>query len=139
MSLLVDTCIWSLSLRRRNGDLSRKELAAVNELRAAIEKGDARILGIVRQELLSGIKSQQQFQTLKETLSAFPDVDVESADYVEAARLANVCRSKGVAAHVVDMLLCAIAERHGWEIFTSDPDFERYSKLIGVRLHDYKA
>ena len=137
MNILVDTCVWSLALRRRKQDLSKLEAMAVAELHTTIEEGTVRLLGIVRQELLSGIKSAQQFDDLRETLAPFPDIDLTAEDYVEAAKLGNACRAKGVATHVVDMLLCAVAIGRGWEIFTTDPDFERYQKILGVRLHAF--
>ena len=137
MNILVDTCVWSLALRRRKQDLRRLEAMAVAELHTTIEEGTVRLLGIVRQELLSGIKSAQQFDDLRETLAPFPDVDLTAEDYVAAAKLGNACRTKGVATHVVDMLLCAVAIGRGWEIFTTDPDFERYQKILGFRLHAF--
>ena len=138
MNLLVDASIWSLALKRRREDLGREEAGAVNELLAAVEKDQARLLGVVRQELLTGIKTRQQFENLREYISAFPDVEITTEDYVEAARLGNSCRAKGVATHAVDMLLCSVALREGWEIFTTDPDFERYAKILGMRLHERK-
>jgi predicted nucleic acid-binding protein len=137
VTLLVDTCVWSLALRRRNRDVSRWEAATISELLKAIQQGSARMLGIVRQELLTGIKTRQQFEALKLHLSAFPDVEIKSEDYIEAARLANACRAKGVAAPVAEMLLCAVAIRENWLIFTSDPVFDRYAKIIGVQLHGH--
>jgi hypothetical protein len=101
----------------------------------AIERGSVKILGIVRQELLSGIKTKQQFENLREILDAFPDVEIAPGDNIEAAKLGNACLAKGVAPSVVDMLLCAVANRQGWEIFTTDPDFERYSRILALRLY----
>jgi len=36
---------------------------------------------------------------------------------------------------VSDMLICAIAMAREWSIFTSDPDFRNYSKVLPVKLH----
>ena len=138
MNVLVDTCVWSLALRRRAEHRSAKGTALVEALHVAIERGSVKILGIVRQELLSGIKTRQQFEQLREILEAFPDVEIAPGDYVEAAKLGNACFAKGVAPSVVDMLLCAVANRLGWEIFTTDPDFERYSKIFELRLYSVK-
>jgi hypothetical protein len=111
------------------------EMAQVEALNAAIERGSVKVLGIVRQELLTGIKTRQQVENLREFMDAFPDVGIAPEDYVEAAKLGNACYAKGVAPSVVDMLLCAVANRQGWEIFTTDPDFERYSRILTLRLH----
>ena len=139
MNVLVDTCVWSLSLRRRREDLDQDELRTVKALISVIERGNARILGVVRQELLSGIKTSQQFEKVRKKLEAFPDVEITPEDYVEAARLGNLCRSKGVSVTLVDMVLCATAKERGWRIFSTDPDFARYSGILGVKLHEYQG
>ena len=135
MNVLVHTCVWSLALRRRAEHRSGKETAIVGALNAAIERGSVKILGIVRQELLSGIKTRQQFENLRELLDSFPNEEIVPEDYIEAAKLGNACLAKGVAPSVVDMLLCAVAIRQGWEVFTTDPDFERYSKIVDLELY----
>ena len=135
MNVLVDTSVWSIALRRRAEHRNAREIAQVEALNAVIERGSVKVLGIVRQELLTGIKTRQQFENLREFMDAFQDVEISSEDYVEAAKLANACYAKGVAPSVVDMLLCAVASRHEWEIFTTDPDFERYSRILDLRLH----
>lgn len=135
MNVLVDSCVWSLALRRRAEHRNAMEMAQVEALNAAIERGSVKVLGIVRQELLAGIKTKQQFENLREFMDAFPDVAIAPEDYVEAAKLGNACYAKGVAPSVVDMLLCAVANRQGWEIFTTDPNFERYSRILALRLH----
>ena len=135
MNVLVETSVWSLALRRRQQDLNLTESAVVRELQELIEEGRARIVGMIRQELVSGIKTGQQFESLRKTLAEFPDLPTLPEDYVEAAKMGNSCRAKGLATSAVDMLLCAVAVRSGWEIFSTDPDFERYSKVLEIRAH----
>jgi predicted nucleic acid-binding protein len=134
MSVLVDTPIWSLALRRRAADLNTHEARLTQALAELIRTGQAELLGVVRQELLSGIRDEQQFQKLRGLLSAFEDPQLNAADYEEAARLHNQCRARGVAGSAFDFLLCAAARLRGWHIFTTDLDFSRYAKITGVRL-----
>jgi len=93
------------------------------------------MLGVVRQELLSGVKSAVVFESLRTHLRAFPDIECETADYEEAASFCNRCRSKGVQGATVDFLICAVAARRRIAVFTTDGDFERYSRILGVKLH----
>ncbi len=44
---------------------------------------------VVRQELLSGVKVKAQFDLLRDHLRSFPDLQLESADYEEAATAFN--------------------------------------------------
>ena len=81
MKVLVDTAIWSLALRRKATDLNAVESALVAELRELIKEGRVHLLGLVRQELLSGIKHQSQFEKLRTILRAFPDEALDISDY----------------------------------------------------------
>lgn len=127
--------MWSLALRRAPRDLSPTERALVAELAELINEGRAKIIGVVRQELLSGIKNSGQFAKLQEVLRSFPDEPVTTSDYEAAAAAGNQCRGKGLAVSVSDMLICAIAQARGWAIFSTDPDFKRYAVVLAMKLH----
>jgi predicted nucleic acid-binding protein len=135
VNALVDTSIWSLALRRKAQGLSASERHTVGELTGLVNEGRARIIGLVRQELLSGIKSSAQYEKLRVTLRSFLDEPVDTTDYEAAAKAGNECRSKGVTVSAIDMLLCAVAVRRGWSIFTTDPDFKSYAKVLPIQLH----
>ena len=132
MKVLVDTCAWSLSLRHRKGTtgLSDNEQRLVTALSEAVRNGRVLMVGTVRQELLSGINDAKQFEKLRSTLQAFPDEPITTEIYVEAARLDNLCRSRGVQCGVVDILLCAAALYSGWTLLTSDTALLRCIEVI---------
>ena len=135
MNILVDTSVWSLALRRAPRDLSPAERAVVAELTELINEGRAKIIGLVRQELLSGIKAPGQFAKLQEILRSFQDEPLATSDYEAAAAASNQCRGKGLAVSVSDMLICAVAQSRGWAIFSTDPDFKRYASVLSLELH----
>jgi predicted nucleic acid-binding protein len=135
MNILVDTCVWSLALRRTKQDLSENEKLLVAELTELIREGRARIIGLIRQELLSGIKTSEQSEKLKIYLRAFPDEMLDTSDYEEAAKAGNRCRAKGVVVSIVDVLACAVVMKREWAIFTTDPDFSHYTKVLRISLH----
>jgi len=135
VSVLVDTSIWSLALRRKAQDLNPAERAAVTELANLIKEGRARIIGLVRQELLSGIKTASQYEKLRAVLRSFPDEPIATADYEAAAKASNDCRARGVAVSVSDILICAIALARDWSIFAADPDFKSYARILPLKLH----
>ena len=135
MNVLIDTSVWSLALRRKNESLSANERFLVAELSELIREGRARMIGLVRQELLSGIKATEQYEKLRLHLRSFPDEVVDTADYEEAAKAGNRCRAKGVVVSIVDILLCAVATKRLWTIFTTDPDFSNYAKVLPLRIH----
>jgi predicted nucleic acid-binding protein len=135
MNVLVDTPVWSLALRRKPEHLNPEERKIVTALTELIREGRVRIIGLVRQELLSGVRAVAQFEKLRNFLRAFPDEPISGAIHEDAARLSNDCRSKGIAASVVDILICALALERDLEIFTTDPDFEHYRKVIPIKLY----
>jgi len=132
MSVLVDTCVWSLAVRRHNVD---EESDVIRELRALIAEGGTVVIGPIRQELLSGIRNPAQFAELRSRMRAFPDLKLESADYERAAEQYTECRRNGIRGSNTDFLICAVAERLGVAIFTSDADFVHFSKHLPIRLH----
>jgi predicted nucleic acid-binding protein len=135
VNVLVDTSIWSLALRRKAQDLNATESAAVAELTNLIKEGRAQIIGVVRQELLSGIMRSSQYEKLRGLLRSFPDGPVVTADYEAAAKASSECRARGVAVSVSDILICAIAIARDWSILAADPDFKAYARILPLKLH----
>lgn len=135
MNILVDTSVWSLALRRKSENLSAAERSLVAELSELIREGRACIIGLIRQELLSGIRTAEHFEKLRLHLRSFPDEPIATSDHEEAAKAGNQCRGKGIVVSIVDVLLCAAAMTRGWAIFTTDPDFTGYAKVLPITIH----
>jgi predicted nucleic acid-binding protein len=135
MKVIVDTSIWSLALRRSK-DTENKY---VDELEELIKEVRAQLVGPVRQELLSGIKSEKQYKTLKKHLRAFKDLNIEPVDYELAAQYFNTARQKGIQGSNTDFLLCAISTRHRMPIFTADKDFTNFQSVIPIELHKIRT
>ena len=135
MNLLVDTPVWSLALRRKPADLSPREERITQALAEAIRDGRAQLIGVVRQELLSGIREEERFKKLRDYLRAFDEPALEMDDYEEAAEMHNRCRARGIAGSTIDFLICAVASRRKWQVFTTDQDFERYGRVLGLKLY----
>ena len=136
MKVLVDTAIWSLVLRRRPG---RERLNLATELTSLVQDGRVAMMGPIRQELLSGIKEPAHFDRLRESLRAFPDVELASHDYEEAASFFNRCRAKGIQGSNTDFLICAVATRYKFAIFTTDEDFTHFARMLPITLHQVRA
>jgi len=130
MSVLVDTPLWSLAYRRKQGRLNPEESDATAVLAKLISGKRARIIGPIRQEILSGIAEPHSFNRLRELLRAFDDEPLHMDDYEVAAQSAHRCRSVGIATTSVDMLICAVAIRRKWTVYTTDRDFHRYSRAL---------
>mgnify|MGYP001820721589 CR=1 FL=1 len=132
MSVIVDTCVWSLALRRHQPDESSP---VVQELRELVLEGNAVLLGPIRQEILSGVPSREQFGSLRDHMRAFPDLALEPADFEEAAAGFTACRERGIQGSNTDFLICAAAIRRAVTIFTTDDDFTHFARVLPIRLH----
>jgi predicted nucleic acid-binding protein len=134
VKVLVDTPVWSLALGRKTGDLRPHDNRLKAALAELIREGSVLMIGPVRQEILSGLREESQFNRLRDDLRAFKDVSLKTDDYERAAGMSNLCRSRGVSSSSVDMLICAIATRSRSSIFTTDRDYLLYSKLLPIQL-----
>jgi predicted nucleic acid-binding protein len=132
MKVVVDACVWSDAFRKNPGAAKNHSQEVLLEL-AALD--DALLLGPVRQEVLSGIRDAGKYAWLKDILRAYPDVPLLTADYESAAQLYTTCRGAGIQGSNVDFLVCAVAQRLGTWIFTTDKDFQHFSKAIPIRLY----
>ena len=130
-NVIVDTCIWSLALKGR----SSKNHQIAKELTLLIQENRAKIIGLIRQELLSGYSDLARYEKLRDKLKAFPNEQVIDSDYESAARYSNICRSKGIQGSHIDFLICAVSIRLKMKIYTSDKDFNYYSEHLPITLY----
>ena len=132
MNLLVDTSVWSVFLRRRK---SNAEDAHVQQLRYHLEGQDCiHLIGPILQELLDGVRKQKQFDLLRDYLEPFPLLELERDDFVDASRLRNRCRSRGVQASPADFLIASACVRRNYPLLTADRDFEHISAHCKLTL-----
>lgn len=130
MNVIVDTCVWSRALRRRN-----PEPALAERLAELITEGRVVMLGPIRQELLSGVAEKKQFQKLRSRLSAFHDFALQTEHYETAAMYDNTCRCQGIQGAHTDYLLCAVAVLEKMALYTVDKDFQRYGEHLALRFY----
>lgn len=130
MKIIADTCVWSMALRRE----ATINTPIVNTLKNLIMESRIQLIGPIRQELLSGIKSKKQFELLKGYLDAFDDLVIVKEDYELAAEYFNMARRKGIQGSTTDFLICAISVKQKMPIFTLDNDFSHFQSIIPIQL-----
>lgn len=130
VEVIVDTSIWSFVLRR---EVSNPVYGM--ELKKLIYEYRVKIIGPIRQEILTGISNFDQFIKLKSRLSSFLDFKLSERHFEYAAELSNACRGKGIQGSHTDFLICAVSKLEKYAIFTTDNDFLNYSKVIGLSLY----
>ena len=128
--VLVDTCVWSLALRSK----APGETSLTERLIRLIDENQVKIIGPIRQEVLSGYSTKNSYDKLRQKLKYFPNEPIVDVDYECAAEYANFCRSKGIQGSHTDYLICAVAARLTFNIFTTDNDFTHYAKHLPITL-----
>jgi hypothetical protein len=129
VSVLIDSNIWFLALRRKTA--SGLEVAVWTDL---VDRGLAQLIGPVRQEVLSGIRERKHFELMRERMRAFPDLPLMQLHYERAAEFSNICRTHGIQGSSTDFLLCAVSDLEKLAIFTTDGDFTHFAKWLPIRL-----
>jgi predicted nucleic acid-binding protein len=129
MSVIVDTSVWSLALRRNTPNSE-----IVDRLSTLITEDEAVIFGAIRQEILSGLRTAEQFTRLRDYLRAFPDIAIVQDDYETAAEFFNTCRRNGIQGSNTDFLICAVAYRRNDSILTTDQDFRTFQTCLPILL-----
>ncbi|HOX04740.1 MAG TPA: PIN domain-containing protein [Candidatus Paceibacterota bacterium] len=135
MNVLVDTCVWSQFLRRNR---PRNDPVAL-EVERLIRADVVAMIGPIRQELLSGAQPATRFAQLKDYLRFYPNLSLDEEDDENAAGYYNLCRQQGVQGTATDLLICAVAVRHGLRIFTSDTDFDLYARHLPITRHPFRT
>lgn len=133
--ILVDTSIWSLALRRERRHLSGAEASIVHHWSELAARGEAALIGAIRQEILSGVRRAEQFEQLRNSLDSYACLRVSLRDHDRAAECFNTCRARGIVPTAIDMLICAVGVNYDLPIFTVDTDYRRYAACISIRLH----
>jgi predicted nucleic acid-binding protein len=131
VSLLVDTSVWSLALRRD----APPDVPEVRALRDALADGEiVATTGVIMQELLQGVVPERARAQIIEMFAVLEYLTPSREDHVAAAGVRNTLRSAGVQVGTIDALIAHLAVAGGHALLTTDNDFRVASGHIGLRL-----
>lgn len=131
--LIIDTSVWSEALRRKKNAVNSSETI----VRKIIENDDEIVLlGVIIQEILTGISNEKLFSEIKDILDDFAYLEITKNDYIYASELTNKCRSKGIIAGSIDFLIASAAIRNKLQLVTFDKDFINISKHSNLKILD---
>jgi predicted nucleic acid-binding protein len=131
MTLLVDTSVWSLALRR-DGIPSEPEVRFLLE---ALGGADTVVTtGLVLQELLQGFAGPRAAKAITERFRSLPLIQPDRIDHMAAAEVRNTCRRAGVQIGTIDALLIQLCVRHELTLLTTDKDFIHASMHVPVKM-----
>lgn len=131
MTLLVDTSVWSLALRRD----APAVLPEVEALKDALAGADVVVTtGVVLQELLQGFTPPKARTRIISSFAALALLQPSRDDHIAAADLRNACRVAGVQLGTIDALIAQLCIAHGLTLLTTDQDFTHAAKHCKLKL-----
>jgi hypothetical protein len=130
VNIFVDTSVWSLALRRD----SPPDAPEVRRLREALGADAVHTTGLVLQELLQGCRGPRAHARIVDRFAAIALVVPTRDDHIEAARLRNACRRRGVQVGTVDALLAELCIVHELVMLSTDRDFALIAASTPLRL-----
>jgi predicted nucleic acid-binding protein len=129
--ILVDTSILIDYLRGRENEPARRFQYVLDR---NLPFG---ISSVVYQEVLQGVKSERDFQTVKRYLETqrFYGLKDEKESYAAAAQIYLKCRKKGITIYsTIDSLIAQTAIENNLFLLHNDSDFDRMHKVIGLKM-----
>lgn len=131
MTLLVDTSVWSLALRR-DGSTNGPQVCVLME---ALAGADSVVTtGLVLQELLQGFNGPRAAAAIIERFQALPLIHPDRQDHIAAAEVRNSCRRAGVQIGTIDALLIQLCGRHELTLLATDKDFTHAAQHVPFKL-----
>jgi len=131
MTLLVDTSVWSLALRRD----AAANAPEVRALREALAGADAVVTtGLVLQELLQGFNKPRAAAAIVDRFRALPIISPDRTDHIAAAEIRHTCRRAGVQVGTIDALLVQLCSRHDLTLLSTDKDFAHAARHVPLKL-----
>jgi predicted nucleic acid-binding protein len=127
--VIVDTDVWSEAFRKKG-----PKSEYVDELLNLIQEGRVQMIGVIRMEILCGIRAEKMFRSLSGKLESFSDRSLDSEVFVTAARFLNLCGSKGIQGSNNDFIICACSMLWKMPILSKDKDFIGYQKMLPIEL-----
>ena len=112
--------------------LARLRHASVSAvLSSLIEAGELATCGVLELEVLYSARDGREFGRIREELLGYPRLTVEQADFERAIEMMATLARRGQhrAAGLPDLLLAAVAERHGVTLLHYDADFDLIARL----------
>jgi tRNA(fMet)-specific endonuclease VapC len=114
--VIVDTSIWIAFFNRP----SSVEKRTLDDL---LDRDEVALVGVVVTELLQGVRSKPERETLHDLLLALPYLEMTFESWLSAGDLSCQLLRKGRTLGFPDLLIAALAQQHSCSVYSLDQDF----------------
>jgi predicted nucleic acid-binding protein len=122
--VLADTCAWIDFFNARR----TPQAIALEQL---LLQGEVFTCGVVKYELVQGVKSPAEEKTLLHALQAVNHLEMYESLWIKAGRLSAALRKKGVTIPFSDIIIAVLALENDLTVLTVDGHFEQ---VAGVKV-----
>lgn len=122
--IIVDTSIWIEYFNRKTN--------IVNFIEERIMEDCLFMTGSIVSELLQGVKTEQEYEKLKNSIDAIPYLETTLEDWKEAGNISNKLRRKGITIPLTDIIISAVAISNNAKVYSLDKHFK---EIPGVKLY----
>jgi len=120
--IIVDTSIWIEYFNNNN---------IVNFIEERIMEDCLFMKGPIVTELLQGLKTEKEYEKLKNSIDAIPYLEITLENWKKAGNISNKLRRKGIKIPLTDIIISAVAISNDAKVYSLDKHFE---KIPGVKL-----
>jgi predicted nucleic acid-binding protein len=128
---LIDTSVWLFALRK---DFIPEIRSRVDDL---LRNNLVFTTGIINLELLSGAKTDSEFERLKDRLMTLDDIITDDIIWDKASVLAFKLRRKGITVPHTDILIAACAILEGCVLLHADNHFNIIAQHTDLIVESY--
>lgn len=120
--VIVDTSIW-ISFFNRPTSVEKRILDDL------LDRDEVALVGVVVTELLQGVRSKPERETLLDLLLALPYLEMTIESWRLAGDLSYQLLRKGRTLGFPDLLIAALAQHHSCSVYSLDDDFRHIPGL----------
>ena len=127
--VLIDTSVWILALKKgavKEGVRERVEVL--------LREDQAATFGMIKLELLGGVKDRGEFSRLKGYLDSIFEIAADYGLWEQASEVAFLLRRKGITVPSTDILIASAALYSGMSLFHVDMHFGLIAKHTDLKV-----
>jgi len=128
---LVDSSAWLLALRK---DFMPEVRDRIDHL---LKEDVILTTGMIMLELLSGTRTEKEFQRLKRRFHALGNIETDSSLWQTACELGFKLRRKGITIPHTDTLIAACGLKTGSTIVHADAHFDMMAKYSELKVESF--
>jgi len=131
--VLIDTSAWIFALKKSFHPFVKERIEKI------LMESDAAINGMIELELLGGVKTEKEFERLKNRLDALYYIETDRSLWNDASQLAFRLKRKGVHIPYADILIAASAMQEKAILVHADAHFDVVAKHSELKVESLLA